>query len=228
MSAADASALRIFRRSAPVHVLGPGARAAIWVQGCPFKCPGCIVPDSWDSTGGELVSVAELAAWVLAQPRLDGITLSGGEPMAQAAALACLVGLVRGGLPGLPGRDLSVLCYTGYRLGDLQHRGTAEQRELLALCDLLIDGPYIQAQHADLLWRGSRNQRIHALTPRHSELVAALGSVTLPDSGAGLELDFDGGGLGITGVPALPGFRAEFEARLAARGVRWSGMEAVQ
>jgi anaerobic ribonucleoside-triphosphate reductase activating protein len=205
-----------------VHVLGPGARAVIWVQGCPFKCPGCIVPDSWDNSGGYSVSTAELAAWILAQPRLEGVTFSGGEPMAQAGALAELAELIRSGMPGLPGRDLSLLCYTGYRLGDLLHRGTPEQRKLLALCDLLIDGPYIQAQHADLLWRGSRNQRIHALTARHAALTAALGTAALPDASAGLELSMDSAGLGVSGVPARPGFRREFEARLAARGVRWA------
>jgi anaerobic ribonucleoside-triphosphate reductase activating protein len=213
--------LRIFRRSAPVHVLGPGRRAAIWVQGCPFKCPGCIVPESWDSAGGESVSLIELATWVLTQPGLDGVTFSGGEPMAQAGALAALVRLLRTGRPGLPGRDLSVMTYTGYRLGDLQHRGTPEQRELLELCDLLIDGPYIQSQHADLLWRGSRNQRIHALTARHAPLVEDLAAGRLSDASAGIELEFDAAGLGVAGVPASPGFRAEFEARLAARGVRW-------
>lgn len=215
--------LRIFRRSAPVRVLGPGQRAVIWVQGCPFKCPGCIVPESWDSTGGESVSVRELAAWVLAQSTLDGVTLSGGEPMAQAEALVELLRLVRSGLPGLPGRDLSVMSYTGYRLGDLRHRGTSAQRALLAHCDLLIDGPYIQAQHADLLWRGSRNQRIHALTPRHAALVAQLDAGELADSSAGLELELDGAGLAFNGVPAQPGFRDDLIQRLAARGILFGG-----
>lgn len=220
---AAATTLRIFRRSAPVSVLGPGSRAVLWVQGCPFKCPGCIVPESWDSAGGEVVSLRELAAWVLAQPRLDGITLSGGEPMAQAGALVELLRLLSAGLPGLPGRELSVMCYTGYRLGDLLHRGTPEQRALLALCDLLIDGPYIQSQHADLLWRGSRNQRIHALTPRHAALVEQLDAGELADSSAGLELELDGAGLAFNGVPAMPGFRADFMERLAARGILLSG-----
>lgn len=215
--------MRIFRRSAPVSVLGPGQRAVIWVQGCPFRCPGCIVPESWDLAAGESVSLRELAVWVLAQPRLDGITFSGGEPMAQAGALVELLRLLRTGLHDLPGRELSVMCYTGYRLGDLEHRGTAEQRALLALCDLLIDGPYIHSQHADLLWRGSRNQRIHALSARHSTLATRLAAGERADRSAGLELELDSAGLAFNGVPARPGFRTEFMERLAARGIVTGG-----
>jgi anaerobic ribonucleoside-triphosphate reductase activating protein len=206
--------LRLFRHDAPVHVLGPGARAVVWVQGCPFHCPGCIVPESWDSAGGYELPVDELAAWALAQPGLDGLTLSGGEPLAQAAALAELVRQVRAA------RDLSVLCYTGYRLGDLEHRGTPEQRALLAQCDILIDGPYIRSQHADLRWRGSRNQRVVALTERHRAEVEALGAVEGGDRGAGLELTLDTAGLGFAGVPPRPGFREEFVRRMEQRGIR--------
>ena len=202
-----------------MHVLGPGARAVVWVQGCPFKCPGCIVPESWDSAGGYELPIPDLAAWVLAQSGLDGLTLSGGEPMAQAEALAELVSQVRAQ------RDLSVMCYTGYRLGDLTHRGTPDQHALLALCDILIDGPYIRSQHADLRWRGSRNQRVLALSPRHSAEVEALSAVEGHDHSAGLELTLDDGGLTFAGVPVASGFRNEFEARLAARGIRWTAGE---
>jgi anaerobic ribonucleoside-triphosphate reductase activating protein len=41
------SKINLFRYHAPVEVLGPGKRAVIWVQGCPFGCSGCIVPESW-------------------------------------------------------------------------------------------------------------------------------------------------------------------------------------
>lgn len=58
--------LRIFRRQSPVSVLGPGQRAVVWVQGCQFACKNCIVPDSWDETAGELLTVAELTDWGLA------------------------------------------------------------------------------------------------------------------------------------------------------------------
>ena len=138
----DPSVLRIFRREAPVTVLGPGRRAVIWVQGCPFACKGCIVPESWSSQGGELISVADLAEWELAQEDIEGMTFSGGEPMEQADALCALVDVVRSS------RDLGLVCYTGYRLETLQRQGSTAQRALLARTDLLIDGVYVAREHA--------------------------------------------------------------------------------
>jgi anaerobic ribonucleoside-triphosphate reductase activating protein len=51
--------LPIFRRQSPVMVLGPHKRAVIWVQGCKFACSGCLVPESWDETAGETISLTE-------------------------------------------------------------------------------------------------------------------------------------------------------------------------
>src|SRR5262249_31475263 len=147
--------------------------------GCPFACKNCIVPESWDEQGGEVGGVVELAAWVLAQAGIEGVTFSGGEPMAQAGALAGLGGWLRE-KAGLGGG-----CSTGYTLEHLQERGTSEQQALLARTDLLIDGVYIEAQHADRLWRGSANQRLLPLTARYRDLIE-----TLPESedcSAGLE-----------------------------------------
>jgi anaerobic ribonucleoside-triphosphate reductase activating protein len=204
--------LRIFRRESPVTVLGPDARAVVWVQGCGIHCPNCIVPESWDFRGGIEVRPRELADWILAQD-VEGITLSGGEPMGQAEGLCALIDLVRSR------RDLGVMCYTGYSLDHLQCRGNTQQRALLGRIDLLIDGAYIAGLHADLLWRGSSNQRLHLLTPRYravaAEMLAALG-----DHSAGIEVVMDpGGAIGFSGVPIRPGFKEDFVRRMAQRGI---------
>lgn len=206
--------LRIFRRQDRTAVLGPGIRAVIWVQGCPFGCPGCIVPQSWPEDGGELISVDELAAWLLELEDIEGLTISGGEPMKQPAALCTLIDKVRAK------RDLGVMCYSGYRQGDLVHRGTAWQRALLERTDLLIDGPYIQTRHADLLWRGSSNQRLIDLSGRYSAVLSELG-----ETGSGLELEIDNEGLFFTGVPPQPEFIAELTAGLARRGIQLGNRE---
>lgn len=208
--------LRIFRRQAPVQVLGPGRRAVIWVQGCPFACPGCIVPESWEATGGEAIAVSALAAWVLAQPDVVGITLSGGEPMGQAAALVALIDQVRAV------RDLGVMCYTGDRLERLQAHGSLAQRALLERIDLLVDGPYRQDQHGDLLWRGSHNQRLLALSDRDRNAIPSPWSAA--DGSAGLEfVTGTDGSVVFNGVPAIAGFRPAFETQLRDRGVRLRG-----
>lgn len=212
-AAAGEQTLRIFRREAPVTVLGPGRRAVVWVQGCPFACKGCIVPESWPAAGGMDVPVSELADWILGQEALEGVTFSGGEPMEQADALTTLVDRVR------PHADLGVVCYTGFRLEALERRGTDAQTALLARTDLLIDGVYSEREHANLRWRGSANQRLLPLTDRYRADVAAIQMGE--DFSAGMEFFVDEqGAFGFAGVPAQPGFRAEFEARLGAQGVK--------
>src|ERR1700722_19472169 len=82
------------------QVLGPGVRAVIWVQGCPLRCPGCIAPETLpfaaaDGNVGGVRSVADLAGWLAELDETEGVTLSGGEPFAQAEALAELLDTVR-------------------------------------------------------------------------------------------------------------------------------------
>jgi anaerobic ribonucleoside-triphosphate reductase activating protein len=186
-------------------VLGPGNRFAVWVQGCPLACAGCISPQWIPGDGGRTVSVAELARRI-ADEAVDGLTISGGEPFAQAAAVRRLIELVR------ERRDLSTLSYTGFTLRHLRERGTADQRALLDQLDLLIDGPYLPHRHADLRWRGSDNQRIHRLTGRHGD----LGDGTEP--GAGLQFDVTPAGtLQWLGVPPVPHFRESLERALGVR-----------
>ncbi|MBD2185873.1 radical SAM protein [Planktothrix sp. FACHB-1355] len=204
--------LQIFRRQSPVTVLGPYKRAVIWVQGCEFACAGCIVPESWDEAGGETIVLEELAEWILAQPDIEGITLSGGEPMRQAAALVSLIDTVR------RSKDLGVMCYTGYRWEQLQQQGTEAQKSLLDRIDLLVDGTYIESKHEDLLWRGSSNQRLLLLSDRYEQVLMA--ELAMGDRSAGMQFAVDlTGAFYFTGVPAKKGFREEFAARMQQHGI---------
>lgn len=126
------------------YALGPGFRAAVWVQGCPFHCEGCIAPE-WTLPGGYPVEVGGLAPRILADNRLEGITLSGGEPMQQANELAKLVQIIKRLKP-----KLNVICFTGYRYEVLQKSKNTGVQELLDQVDLLIDGPYLAAKNDDL------------------------------------------------------------------------------
>jgi len=196
------AALRIAETHPRCTVLGPGTRYAVWVQGCPLTCRGCVSPQWIPARGGREVPVAELAARI-ADEAVDGLTVSGGEPFAQAAAVGHLIELVRAR------RDLSVLAYSGYTLEHLRTRGDPDQRALLGRLDLLVDGPYLAHRHADLRWRGSANQRIHELTDRHR----GLGDGTEP--GVGLQFELTAAGeLQWLGVPPVPHFRERFERAL--------------
>lgn len=133
---------------------GPGYRLAVFVQGCPHGCPGCHNPGTHDPAGGRLSDTAEIIAQLGKNPLVRGVTLTGGEPMMQAAALCEVAAAARQ-------KGLSVWCYTGYTLEALARENNPDRMRLLALVDVLVDGPYIARERSlDLLYCGSKNQRL--------------------------------------------------------------------
>ena len=145
--------------------LGPGIRSVVWVQGCPLHCPGCIAPGWIPQRKARLVAAEELAAELMADAAVSGLTLSGGEPMLQAGALAGMVRAARAQ------RDVTVICYSGHTLGELrEHPPGHGVAELLEQLDVLIDGPYIAAANDGAGLRGSSNQVVHHLTGRLMEM----------------------------------------------------------
>jgi anaerobic ribonucleoside-triphosphate reductase activating protein len=117
----------------------------------------------WASfSGGQQVTPGELLPLLFGGGEVQGLTISGGEPMLQAAGLARMVQQAR------RHRDLDVICYTGYRLEQLESAvqirpGVADFLEEI---DVLIDGPYIHELNDNRGLRGSTNQRVHFLTDR--------------------------------------------------------------
>ncbi len=133
---------------------GPGFRFTCFVQGCPHHCPGCHNPDSHDPDGGKTMSTSEVIAAMYSNPLTDGLTLSGGEPFAQAED--CLT-VARAAHE----RGLSVWSYSGWTFEHLLNNGTEAQKTLLRELDVLVDGPFILAERSlSLNWRGSKNQRV--------------------------------------------------------------------
>ena len=133
---------------------GPGLRLTVFAQGCPHRCPGCHNPGTHDPQGGREASLEELAALLSANPLLRGLTLSGGEPFAQAEACAALARLAHE-------KGLDVWAYTGYTYEELTQSGRADWEALLAETDVLVDGPFLQARKSyAALFRGSDNQRL--------------------------------------------------------------------
>ena len=132
---------------------GPGIRTTVFGQGCPHHCPGCHNPETWEFGCGTEVPVEAVVEMVKANPLCRGVTFSGGEPFAQAGEFAKLGRLLKAA-------GYEVASYSGYTFEQLL-QGSAEQRELLETVDVLIDGPFVQAERSlELNFRGSRNQRI--------------------------------------------------------------------
>ena len=135
---------------------GPGFRYVIFTQGCPHGCPGCHNPQTHDFGGGRPANVPEMLREIGEDPLLQGVTFSGGEPFCQPEPLCGIAEAVKG-----MGKD--VVVYSGYTLEQLQEMGRTDRwvARLLELCDILIDGPYLEAQRdLTLLYRGSANQRV--------------------------------------------------------------------
>ena len=79
--------IRLFGIANDSIVDGPGLRYTIFTQGCYHKCSGCHNPKSHDMNGGYLKDINEIIAEIDENQLLDGITLSGGEPMLQIEPL---------------------------------------------------------------------------------------------------------------------------------------------
>lgn len=140
--------------------LGPGIRAAIWVQGCPLNCPGCISP-SWIPFEPAIQLTPQQVVDRLLLDEISGLTFSGGEPMEQADRLTEVVRLAR------RKRDLDVICFTGYHFEALVEKSeNTGIPKFLRYIDVLIDGPYISKKNTSVGLRGSENQRFIHLTDR--------------------------------------------------------------
>ncbi|MCL2489075.1 MAG: radical SAM protein, partial [Oscillospiraceae bacterium] len=147
--------IRLYGIAEDSIVDGPGIRLAVFGQGCPHRCPGCHNPGSHDPDGGFPVDTGLLLEKLRGNPLYRGITLSGGEPFYQPEPMAELARGARA-----MGRD--VVCYTGYTVEYLLEHADENPgwRALMEAVDLLIDGPYIEAERSLLLrFRGSANQR---------------------------------------------------------------------
>ena len=131
---------------------GPGIRYALFTQGCPHKCKGCHNPGTHDPFGGYEISLAEIVESLKDNPLLDGITLTGGEPLLQAGELLPLA--IEAQKLGL-----NVMLYSGYTFEKML--GNEDWCRLLSEVDILVDGLFEEDKRSlALLFRGSSNQRI--------------------------------------------------------------------
>ncbi|WP_094603083.1 4Fe-4S single cluster domain-containing protein [Sporomusa silvacetica] len=150
---------------------GPGRRAVLWVQGCSRNCPGCFNQDMQVFRENQVIAVLELVERILASEDIEGVTFSGGEPFAQAQALAELA-------EQLTAKGLNIVIFTGYTVAELTAATDPAWQRLLAAADLLIAGPYKQELPAQDYLIGSANQQLVFLTEKlkqHPDVVTSQG-----------------------------------------------------
>jgi anaerobic ribonucleoside-triphosphate reductase activating protein len=141
--------------------MGNGVQATL--QGCSHpKCPGCTSPHTHDPLGGRMVSVAQLLNWMKSLPQVGRLTVSGGEPTDQADGLRHLLQGFRAAFP-----NAEVVLYSAL----LWHRLQASHAALIALCDVVVAGPYVHHLPPTPL-AGSNNQKVMLLTPLAKRIYA--------------------------------------------------------
>jgi len=148
---------------------GEGIRCSIYFSGCAHKCAGCHNPESWNPDAGTPLADMEekIFSEIKANPLLEGVTLSGGDPLYNPEAIFEF-------LKRLKRRTrANVWCYTGYTYDEIL------KSPLLARClpliDVLVDGRFVaKKKDPRLSFRGSSNQRVIRLkNGRMSEILYA-------------------------------------------------------
>jgi len=138
----------------PVNVLGPGKRVGIWVRGCDKKCNGCISPEMQIYDKTKEIDIDDIIRMILSIPeKIDGITISGGEPFLNPGALLELV-------EKLNAITDDILIFSGYTLEELISRNDEYINQIIKIISAIVDGPFESSLHTDMGLRGSTNQKI--------------------------------------------------------------------
>lgn len=143
----------------PVTALGPGKRVGIWTIGCYKRCEKCANPELriFDETKDIKISDVSKMLKNIPIDEVSGITISGGEPFAQAKGLKEMLTLFSSFCE-------DILVFSGYTYEELKLSTDNNVRECLEYIDVLIAGEYIdQLNDNQTALVGSSNQEIHFL-----------------------------------------------------------------
>lgn len=151
---------------------GDGLRVVLWLSGCSHHCYNCQNPQTWNPNNG--IPFDEDAKQEifeeLSKDYISGITLSGGDPLYQenVSQVLSLIKEIKEKFP-----DKTIWLYTGYTYEQImcpvitddfnpeRDKLISGKRKILQLCDVLVDGEYIDEQRdITLKWKGSANQRV--------------------------------------------------------------------
>lgn len=142
---------------------GYGIRYAIYFAGCAHRCPGCHNPQSHDPLQGAVLTDAwaeRICREIRSNPLLDGITVSGGDPLLRPEAMERFLRLLK------ERTGQNIWCYTGYTLEECL--SDPARRACLRWIDTLVEGRYVATlRDPALRFRGSSNQRVIEIAALH-------------------------------------------------------------
>jgi anaerobic ribonucleoside-triphosphate reductase activating protein len=170
--------------------------------------------DTWAVDEGRGVDVDELVTVVTAgiDGDVDGVTISGGEPSEQSAAVIRLIGGLRSWSRSRACKtsEFDVLLYSGLGYERLQ----SNHPDLLAAVDCVVADPFVDGSPVDDGLRGSGNQRVMPMTPLGVERYGAV------HASASMQVTVDADGrVWMIGIPRR-GDLARVQQQLARRGVQ--------
>ncbi len=158
----DQPLLRVHHFLSASRANGPGMRAVLWLQGCQRQCPGCFNPETHAPLNGTSMPVVSVYQKIKRiENQIEGLTISGGEPLEQIKNLLLLLQKIRSST------NLTVLVFSGFTLVEIQLM--PDGPAFLDCVDLLIAGPFDQNQittGAPLI--ASKNQKVHFLSHQYT------------------------------------------------------------
>lgn len=134
---------------------GPGIRTTFFVTGCTHNCFNCFNKEYQDFNYGEIWTEVETKKVIdyLKEDVVEGLTVLGGEPFQNTTDLIKILKEIK------KHSNKSIWIYSGYTYEEILKDPL--KTELLSLCDVLVDGLFIEdLKNLNLKFRGSSNQRI--------------------------------------------------------------------
>ena len=140
---------------------GEGVRTSLFVSGCTNHCPGCFNQEAQDFNYGKLYTqdTENILLDCIKQPYISGLSILGGDPLCQDDMGLIILNFLAHKVHSL---GKTVWLWTGFKWEDFNFTNNFSlQSLLLSACDVVVDGPFIEAEKdLTLAFRGSRNQRI--------------------------------------------------------------------
>ena len=140
---------------------GEGIRTSLFVSGCTNHCPGCFNQEAQDFNYGKPYTqdTENMLLDCVKQPYISGLSILGGDPLCQDDMGLITLNFLTHKVHSL---GKTVWLWTGFKWEDFNFTNNFSlQSLLLSACDVVVDGPFIEAEKdLTLAFRGSRNQRV--------------------------------------------------------------------